>query len=244
MPRPVILIAGGSRGIGAATARLAAARGYDVAINFRSNAAAAADIVAAVRAAGAAAVALPGDMAKEEDILRVYEEAGQLGPVTHVVHCAGVTGRNSRLDAAATPVIRDAFEVNAFGALILLRTAIRAMSTRHGGKGGAIVLLSSIAARLGGTNEYVWYAAAKAAVEAMTVGAAREVAKEGIRINAVAPGPTDTEIHEPGRLDRILPTLPMGRVGRPEEVAEAILFLLSDAASNITGSVLSVAGGR
>jgi NAD(P)-dependent dehydrogenase (short-subunit alcohol dehydrogenase family) len=244
MTRPVLLIAGGSRGIGAATALMAAQRGYDVAINFKSNARAALEVVRAVEAAGARGIALQGDMAREDEIERVYAEAGALGYVSHIVHCAGITGRNSRLDEAETQTIREALDVNAFGALILLRTAIRKMSTRHGGKGGAIVLVSSMAARIGAANEYVWYAAAKGAVDSMTIGAAREVAKEGIRINAVSPGAILTDIHEPGRLDRIMPNLPAGRAGTADEVAEAILFLLSDAASYITGTNVGVSGGR
>lgn len=245
MPRPVLLIAGGSRGIGAATARLAGARGYDVAVNYKSNARAAEAVVADVAAAGGKAVAIAGDMAREDEIVRVFAESERaLGPITHVVHSAGIVGKNSRLDAAEAANIREVIDVNLYGGLICAREAVRRMSTAKGGKGGSIVLLSSIAALTGGTNEYVCYAAAKAGIDALTLGLAREVAKEGIRVNAVRPGPTDTEIHEPGRLERVTPMLPMGRPAQPEEVAEAILFLLSDAASYITGSVLNVAGGR
>lgn len=244
MQRPVVLIVGGSRGIGAATARLAARSGYDLVINYRDDSEAAASVVAVAEAQGARAIAIRGDMALEADIERVYREAEQFGPVTHLVHCAGVTGRNSRLDRAETATIRAAIEVNLFGALILMRTAIRAMSTANGGRGGSIVFLSSMAARLGATNEYVWYAATKAGVEAMVIGAAREVAREGIRINAVAPGSAYTDIHEPGRLERITPAIPLGRPAQPEEIAEAILFLLSDRASYVTGTVLTAAGGR
>ncbi len=245
MSRPVLLVAGGSRGIGAATAKLAGARGYDVAVNYMSNAKAAATVVEAVKGAGGNAIAIQGDMAREDDIERVFTAAaGKLGALTHLVHCAGITGKNSRLDAAETATIRDALEVNTFGALIFLRAAVRRMSTRHGGKGGSIVMLSSMAAQLGGGTEYIWYAAAKGAVDTMTIGLAREVAKEGVRINTISPGAIDTEIHEPGRLERIMPNLPMGRPGRAEEVAEAILFLLSDAASYITGANLNVSGGR
>ena len=245
MTRPVLLIAGGSRGIGAATARFAAERGYDVAINYVRRADAAADVAAAVTKAGGKAVALQGDMAKEEDIVRVFEETTRaLGPLTHFVHSSGVGGKNSRLDAASADTIREVVDINLFGAIICAREAVRRMSTNHGGKGGAIVLLSSIAAVTGGATEYVFYAAAKGGVDALTNGLAREVAKEGIRVNAIRPGPTDTEIHEPGRLARITPLLPMGRPGEPSEIAEAVLFLLSDAASYISGAVLNVSGAR
>ena len=244
MSRPVLLVLGGSRGIGAATATLAASRGYDVAIAYKSNAQAAQGVADAVEAAGAKAVLVQGDLAQEADIERAFVAAEQLGPVTNLVHSAGITGKNSRLDAVETSTIRDVLDINTFGALLTLRSAVRRMSTKHGGKGGSIVMLSSMAADLGGTNEYVWYAAAKGAVNSMTVGLAREVAKEGIRINAVSPGAIDTDIHEPGRLDRVMPFMPMGRAGKVEEVAETILFLLSDAASYITGTIVNVSGGR
>src|SRR5579863_9292253 len=245
MARPVLLIAGGSRGIGASTARMAGERGYDVAINYLSNTRAAGEVVEAVKKSGGKTVAIQGDMAKEDDIVRVFDETAKaLGPITHFVHSAGIGGKNSRLDVATSATIREVLDVNLFGALICSREAVRRMSTAHGGKGGSIVLLSSIAAVTGGATEYVFYAAAKGGVDALTNGLAREVAKEGIRVNAIRPGPTDTEIHEPGRLARITPLLPMKRPGEPNEIAEAILFLLSDAASYITGAVLNVSGGR
>jgi NAD(P)-dependent dehydrogenase (short-subunit alcohol dehydrogenase family) len=245
MPRPVLLIAGGSRGIGGATARLAATRGYDVAVNYRSNAEAAASVVDAVKSAGGHAVAVPGDMAIEKDIERVFDTTTvQLGPLTHFVHSAGITGKNSRLEDANSATVREVIDVNLYGGLLCARAAVRRMSTARGGSGGSIVLLSSIASLTGGAGEYVFYAAAKGGIDALTNGLAREVAKEGIRVNAVRPGPTDTEIHEPGRLERIAPLLPMGRPGRSDEIAEAILFLLSDAASYVTGAVLNVSGGR
>jgi NAD(P)-dependent dehydrogenase (short-subunit alcohol dehydrogenase family) len=245
MTRPVLLIAGGSRGIGAATARLAGERGYDVAINYVKRADAAGTVAAAVNKAGSKAVTLQADMSREDEIVRVFDETTQaLGPITHFVHSSGIGGRNSRLDAASAATIREVLDINLFGAIVCSREAVRRMSTAHGGKGGAIVLLSSIAAVTGGATEYVFYAAAKGGVDALTNGLAREVAKEGIRVNAIRPGPTDTEIHEPGRLARITPLLPMGRAGEPNEIAEAVLFLLSDAASYVSGAVLNVSGAR
>ena len=242
---PVLLIAGGSRGIGAATARLATTRQYDVAINYKSNAQAANGVVAAVKAAGRKSIAIQGDMAVEQDIERVFDTAaGELGTITHFVHSAGIPGKNSRLDAASVATIRDVIDVNLYGGILCARAAVRRMSTALGGKGGSIVMLGSIASVTGGAGEYVFYAAAKGGIDALTIGLAREVAKEGVRFNTIRPGPTDTEIHEPGRLARITPLLPMGRPGQPDEIAEAILFLLSDAASYITGAILNVSGGR
>jgi predicted tellurium resistance membrane protein TerC/NAD(P)-dependent dehydrogenase (short-subunit alcohol dehydrogenase family) len=245
MPRPVLLVAGGSRGIGAATARLAGSRGYDVAGNYLSNRKSAASVVEAVKQAGGTSLALQGDMAKEADIQRVFEEtAKELGPITHFVHSSGIIGKMSKFIDAPAEVLRDVIDVNLYGGMLCAREAVRRMSTERGGPGGSIVLLSSIAAVTGGVGEYVFYAAAKAGIDGLVVGLAREVAKEGIRVNAIRPGPTDTEIHEPGRLERISPMLPMGRAGKPDEIAEAVLFLLSDAASYISGTVLNVAGGR
>jgi NAD(P)-dependent dehydrogenase (short-subunit alcohol dehydrogenase family) len=245
MSRPVLLIAGGSRGIGAATAKLAGAAGYDVAVNYNSNSNAAAAVVEAVKASGGKAVALQGDMGKEADIERVFAQtAKELGTITHFVHSAGIIGAFSRLDEADAATIREVLDVDTFGALICLRACVRSMSTKHGGKGGSVVMLSSMAATLGGANECVWYAAAKGAVDSMVVGVAREVAKEGVRINAISPGMIDTDIQPPGRIERLMAAIPAGRAGSPEEVAEAILFLLSDAASYVNGANLRVSGAR
>lgn len=245
MARPVLLIAGGSRGIGASCARLAGERGYDVAVNYKTNANAATSVVEAVKKSGGKAVALQGDMGVEADIERVFDEAARaLGPITHFIHSAGIGGKNSKLEAASATTIRDVIDVNLYGAILCARAAVRRMSTAKGGPGGSIVLISSIASVTGGAGEYVFYAAAKGGVDALTNGLAREVAKEGIRVNSVRPGPTETEIHEPGRLERITPLLPMGRPGKPDEIAETILFLLSDAASYVSGAVLNVSGGR
>jgi NAD(P)-dependent dehydrogenase (short-subunit alcohol dehydrogenase family) len=242
---PVLLITGASRGIGAATARMAAKRGYDVAVNYVRDKAAADAVVKDIEAAGRKAVAIQGDMAQEVDIERLFDTAAKaLGPITHFVYNSGIVGRISRLDAVETQTLREVIDLNIFGALVSLRTAIRRMSKAFGGPGGAIVLIGSATATIGAPNDYVWYAASKAAVETMAMGAAKEVAKDGLRVNTVAPGPIDTEIHEPGRLDRIMAFVPIGRAGTPDEVAEAVLFMLSDGASNITGTTLRVGGGR
>lgn len=245
MARPVLLIAGGSRGIGASCARLAGARGYDVAVNYKTNANAAASVVEALKKSGRKAVALQGDMAVEADIERVFDEATRaLGPVTHFLHSSGIIGPYSRLDEADTEMMREVFAIDTFGALLCLRACSRRMSTKHGGKGGSVVMLSSMAAVIGAPGECVWYAAAKGAVDSMVIGMSREVAKEGMRVNAVTPGVIDTDIQPPGRLERVGPMLPMGRPGQPDEVAEAVLFLLSDAASYVNGANLRVSGAR
>jgi NAD(P)-dependent dehydrogenase (short-subunit alcohol dehydrogenase family) len=244
MTRPVLLVAGGSRGIGAAISTLAGARGYDVAVNYKGNEKAAQEVVAAVNKSGGQALAIKGDMAKSSEIERVFEQAAKLGPVTHFVHSSGITGAPSRLDEVSEQTVQDVLDVNTFGAIWSLRTAINRMSTRHGGKGGSIVMITSMAATIGGTGEYTWYAAAKAAVNTLVVGVAREVAKEGVRINGVSPGLIETDIHVPGRLERIAPMVPVGRAGKPDEVAETTLYLLSDAASYMTGSIVNVSGGR
>nr|WP_202049798.1 glucose 1-dehydrogenase [Microvirga mediterraneensis] len=248
--RPVVLITGGSRGIGAAVAQLAAARGYDVAITYRSERDAAEQVLAACRASGAAVAACQGDVAIEGDVTRLFDEAeAALGPISHVVNNAGITGKSSKLAEASTETIRTCMDVNVLGAVWVAREAARRLSTSRGGAGGTIVNISSVAASLGSPNEYVWYAASKGAVDSLTVGLAKELAGEGVRVNAVSPGMTKTDIHERstqdvGRLERIRPLIPLNRIGEPEEIAEAVLFLMSDAASYITGANIPVSGGR
>lgn len=244
MARPVLLVAGGSRGIGAAVARLAGKSGYDVAVNYKSNAAAAQEVVAAVNASGGQALAIQGDLAREDDIERTFKAAEKLGPLTHFVHSSGITGKASRLDSVSAQTVREVLDVNTYGAILCLRAALQRMSIRNGGAGGSIVMITSMAASIGGAGEYTWYAAAKAAVNTLVLGAAREVAKEKVRINGVSPGLIDTEIHEPGRIERVAPSVPVGRAGKADEVADAVLYLLSDAASYVTGSILNVSGAR
>ena len=241
----VLLVTGASRGIGAAIARLAGARGYDVAANYLKGEKAADTVVQAVRGAGRRAIAIQGDMARESDIDRTFAAIDQeLGRLTHLVYNAGTTGGNSRVEAVEAKTIRDAMELNVVGALLCAKAAILRMSKKHGGQGGAMVLISSMAATLGSPGEYVWYAASKGAVDSMTVGLSKELAGDGIRVNAVSPGIILTDIHPPGRVERITPTVPMQRAGTAEEVAETALFLLSDAASYTTGTNVRVAGGR
>jgi NAD(P)-dependent dehydrogenase (short-subunit alcohol dehydrogenase family) len=242
---PILIVAGGSRGIGAAAAKLAGERGFDVAVNYLRDDKAAEAVVAAIKQSGRRAIAVKGDMGREEDIDRLFATVERgLGAPTHLIYSCGITGSPSRVEAVATKTLREVFDVNAIGPLICMRRLIKHAAKSHGGPGGAVVLLSSAAATIGGAGEYVWYAASKGAIDSMTLGLARELAGEGIRVNAVAPGLIDTEIHVPGRLERLAPSTPIGRVGTAQEVAEAIVFLLSDAASYITASVLRVGGGR
>ena len=245
----VIIVTGGSRGIGAATARLAAERGYAVCVNYRKNRAAADALVSEIQAAGAKALAVGADVASEADVVRLFETVdGQLGVLTALVNNAGILEKQTRVEQIDTARLDRVFATNVRGAFLCAREAVRRMSTAHGGAGGAIVNLSSRAAQLGAPGEYVDYAASKAAVEALTIGLAREVAGEGIRVNGVRPGIIYSEIHadggEPGRVDRLGPTLPMRRGGDAIEVARAILWLLSDEASYSTASFIDVAGGR
>jgi len=245
----VLLITGASRGIGAATARLAAERGYDVCVNFRADEGAAAAVVSEVRAEGRRAVAIQADVARESDVVRLFDAVEQaLGRVDGLVNNAGILERQMRVEQMDASRLERVFATNVTGAFICAREAVRRMSTRHGGSGGAIVNVSSRAAVLGAPGEYVDYAASKAAVDALTIGLSREVAGEGIRVNAVRPGIIDTTIHasggEPGRVARLGPQLPMGRGGDAAEVARAILWLLSEEASYTTGSFIDVGGGR
>jgi NAD(P)-dependent dehydrogenase (short-subunit alcohol dehydrogenase family) len=245
----VTVVTGGSRGIGAATARLAAARGDAVCVNYQRDAAAAAAVVRAIGAAGGAALAVQADVASEPDVVRLFAETdARLGPVTALVNNAGILARQARVGELDAARMTRMFAVNVIGSILCAREAVARMSTRHGGGGGAIVNLSSMAARLGAPGEYLDYAASKGAVDTFTVGLAKEVAAEGIRVNAVRPGLIHTDIHasggEPGRIARLQGTVPMQRGGAPEEVAHAILWLLSDEASYVTGTVIDVAGGR
>jgi NAD(P)-dependent dehydrogenase (short-subunit alcohol dehydrogenase family) len=246
---PVLVITGASRGIGAAAARLAAERGYDVCVNFRANEAAADAVVAEVRAFGRKAIAVQADVASEPDVVRLFETVDTtLGPVAALVNNAGILERQSRVEQIDAARISRVFATNVTGAFVCAREAVRRMSTRHGGGGGAIVNVSSRAAVLGAPGEYVDYAASKAALDTLTVGLSKEVAGEGIRVNGVRAGIIDTEIHasggEPGRVARLGPQQPMGRGGHALEVARAILWLLSDEASYTTGTFIDVAGGR
>ena len=246
----VLLITGGSRGIGAATALLAAKQGYAIAVNYLSDKARADGVVAEIINAGGRAIAVQGDVAKPEDVVRMFDEtAAKLDPATHVVNSAGITGKSSRLVDAPLDVIRDTIETNLMGTIHVCREAVKRMSSRLGDPGGVIVNLSSGAATLGSPNEFVWYAASKGAIDSFTLGLGREVADEGIRVCAVAPGLTETEMHavstgESGRIARIAPSIPMKRAAKADEVARSILFLLSDDASYITATILRVSGGR
>jgi NAD(P)-dependent dehydrogenase (short-subunit alcohol dehydrogenase family) len=249
MGRKVIIITGGSRGIGAATARLAAARGYAVCLSYLKNRAAADAMVRELQAGGAEAMAVAADVAQEADVVRLFAEVDRtFGPVHALVNNAGVLEQQMRVDEMSVARLSHIFSTNVIGSFLCAREALRRMSTKHGGSGGAIVNVSSTAARLGAPGEYVDYAASKGAIDTFTVGLAKEVGAEQVRVNAVRPGIILTEIHasggEPGRPDRVKDSIPMKRAGDPDEVAAVIMWLLSDEASYTTGAVIDIGGGR
>jgi NAD(P)-dependent dehydrogenase (short-subunit alcohol dehydrogenase family) len=245
----LILITGGSRGIGAATARLAAAQGYDVAITFVSDESAALAVVADVEATGRRALAVRADSADPEQIVQLFTAIdGEFGRIDVLVNNAGVLAQQSRLEDLSFERMQRIFAVNAIGPMLCAQHAIRRMSHRHGGRGGSVINVSSASARLGSPNEYVDYAASKGALETFTIGFAKEVAAEGIRVNCVRPGHIYTDMHasggEPGRVDRVKESIPMKRGGQPDEVARAILWLAGAEASFVTGTFLDVTGGK
>jgi NAD(P)-dependent dehydrogenase (short-subunit alcohol dehydrogenase family) len=244
-----LIVTGASRGIGAAVASLAAQRGYAVAVNYCSGEAEAQKVTRKIVTDGGRAIPIRADVADEKQIVQLFETAEQeLGPIKGLVNNAGITGGFARVENVTGEAIDRAFAVNVRGSILCAREAVRRMSTKHGGAGGAIVNISSRAAHTGAPGEWVHYAASKGAIDSFTVGLAREVATEGIRVNAVAPGLVDTDLHaangEPGRIQRLMGTIPMARAGLPHEVAEAVLWLLSPAASYTTGAILAVGGGR
>ncbi len=244
----VIVITGASRGIGAATAKLAAARGYAVGVNYRQNRAAAQRVVGEIVEKGGRAIALPADISLESDILRLFQTVdAQLGPITALVNNAGILEQQTRVEDITVERLHRIFATNVVGSFICAREAIKRMSTKNGGAGGSIVNVSSGASQAGSPNEYVDYAASKGAVDTMTIGLSKELAGEGIRVNAVRPGFIDTDIHadggEPNRVERVKSFVPMKRAGQPEEIASAILWLLSDEASYTSGAFIDIAGG-
>ena len=246
---PLILITGGSRGVGAATARLAAKRGYDVAFSYHANEAAARDVVADIDGEGRRSLAIRADSADPDAVARMFADVDhRFGRLDVLVNNAAMLARQSRFEDLGFERMARIFAVNAIGPILCAQQAVKRMSLRHGGRGGAIVNMSSASARLGSPNEYVDYAATKGAVETLTTGLAKEVAREGIRVNCVRPGHIYTEMHasggEPGRVDRVKDSIPMGRGGEPDEVARAILWLAGAEASFVTGTFLDVTGGK
>jgi len=245
--RGVCIVTGGSRGIGAATALLAAQRGYRVAITYRARDEEAGQVVAAIRAAGGEAIAVKGDAGSESDVGNAFREADRLGPLTLLVNNAGVVGAVGRLDEVVTAdMLEPLFRTNVVGAFLAAREAVKRMSTRHGGRGGSIVNVSSGASQLGTPNVWIHYAATKGAMDTMTIGLAKEVAAEGIRVNAIRPGIIDTELHAarpPGQLEKMRAAIPMQRLGTADEIAHAILWMASDDCPYLTGSFLDARGG-
>jgi len=240
----IFLVTGGSRGIGAAIAADAAAAGYQVLLTYAGRAEQANAVAEDIRARGGRAEAIRADTSKKEDIAAMFAAADRLGRLRVLVYNGGIVGPSSSLLEASDETLCSVIDVNLTGALICAREAIRRMATTEGGEGGSIVFISSRAALYGAPGEHVWYAASKGGIDSLTVGLAREVGAMGIRVNAVSPGPIATEIHIPGKLDRIASALPMKRVGQPEEVSSAVMFLVSDAASYVAGANISVAGAR
>jgi NAD(P)-dependent dehydrogenase (short-subunit alcohol dehydrogenase family) len=244
----VMLVTGGSRGIGAAVAVLAARNGFDVAVNYREDERAASAIVEAVRSSGVRGLAIKADVAVEADVVRMFEAVDTFGPLKALVNNAGITGGFARVADLNGPALERMLAVNVTGAILCAREAVRRLSTVWGGDGGSIVNVSSLAAKLGGAGEWVHYAASKGAIQTFTVGLAREVAGEGVRVNAVAAGIVDTEMHlaagDPHRAKRTGATVPIGRAATPHEIAEAIVWLTSPAASYVTGTILEAGGGR
>ncbi|MBR0796519.1 SDR family oxidoreductase [Bradyrhizobium jicamae] len=249
MTDKVVVITGGSRGIGRAAALAAAARGYRVVVGYASNKAAADEVVSAIQAKNGKAIAVKCDVASEQDILALFEAADGFGTLGALVNNAGIVGKSGvRVDEMSAERIQQVMAINVTGSILCAREAVKRMSTRHGGKGGVIVNLSSVAARLGAPNTYVDYAASKGAIDSFTVGLGHEVAGEGIRVAGIRPGLIDTEIHaaggEPDRAHRLAPMVPMQRVGTADEIANAIVWLISDEASYVTSATLDVSGGR
>ncbi|MEO7189452.1 MAG: SDR family oxidoreductase [Vicinamibacterales bacterium] len=248
MSEKVVIVTGGGRGIGAATARLLAANGYTVCVNYRENREAAQAVVRTIEATGARAIATQADVSSETDVGRLFCEADQLGTLAGLVNNAGVLETQMRVETMETARLQRVFATNVIGSFLCAREAIKRMSTQRGGTGGAIVNVSSGASRLGAPGEYVDYAASKGAIDTFTIGLAKEVAEVGIRVNAVRPGFIYTDMHasggEPNRIERVKQFVPMKRGGQPEEVAAAIVWLLSDAASFTTGAFIDVTGGR
>lgn len=247
MSERVILVTGGSRGIGAAVSRAAAKDGYRVAINYTSRREPAEKLIAEITAAGGKAIAVKGDVSKHDDVVAMFDAAEKaLGPVTALVNNAGITGKSSPLAKADPAVIRECIDINVTGAILVAREAARRMSPRQS---GIIINISSAASTMGSPGEYVWYAASKGAIDSLTIGLSKELAVHGIRVNAVQPGMVETEIHalsseDAGRVERIRPNIPMQRIGKPEEIADAVMYLLGDRSTYVTGAILRVSGGR